>query len=104
MLVISGAGSRVTEAQQRRVVEIVAERFSFTPSQVRVPVGTTLELRVRSEDTMHGFQIVGQSINVDVPKRRQAKPSSCSRPRNLAVTASNVHASAAPATTSCRVK
>ena len=74
MLVVAGeAGSRVANAQQRRVVEIVAERFSFTPSQVRVSVGTTLDLRVRSEDTMHGFQIVGQGVNVAVPKRRQGE-------------------------------
>jgi cytochrome c oxidase subunit 2 len=54
-------------------VEIVAERFIFTPSEIRVPVGTTLELRVRSDDTMHGFRIVGANVNVAVPKRRQGE-------------------------------
>ena len=67
------AGSRVTDAQQRRVVEIVAERFSFTPSEITAPVGTILELRIRSEDTMHGFHIVGHGVNVAVPKRRQGE-------------------------------
>ena len=60
-------------AQERRIVEIVAERFTFTPSEIRVPVGTTLELRVRSDDTTHGFRIVGRSVNLTVPKRRQGE-------------------------------
>ncbi len=60
-------------AQDRQVVEIVAERFMFSPSEVRVPVGSTLELRVRSEDTMHGFRIVGRGVDVSVPKRRQGE-------------------------------
>jgi len=59
--------------QERQVVEVVAERFTFTPSEIRVPVGTTLELRVRSDDTMHGFRIVGANVNVAVPKRRQGE-------------------------------
>ena len=55
--------------QERQVVEIVAERFSFTPSRIEVPVGTTVEIHIRSEDTDHGFHIVG-GRNVIVPKRR----------------------------------
>ena len=66
------SGSRAV-GQDRQVVEIVAERFIFTPSEIRVPVGTTLELRVRSDDTMHGFRIVGANVNVAVPKRRQGE-------------------------------
>ncbi len=60
-------------AQERHIVEIVAERFTFTPSEIRVPVGRTLELRVRSDDTMHGFRIVGRNVNLTVPKRRQGE-------------------------------
>ena len=56
-------------AQARRVVEVVAERFTFTPSRIVVPAGTILEIRVRSADTSHGFHIVG-GRNVVVPKRR----------------------------------
>lgn len=60
-------------ARGRRVVRILAERFSFTPSEIRVPRGVTLELRVRSDDTMHGFRIAARSVNVMVPKRRQGE-------------------------------
>ena len=56
-------------AQERQVVQIVAERFTFTPSRIEVPVGTTVEIHIRSEDTNHGFHIVG-GRNVIIPKRR----------------------------------
>lgn len=52
-----------------RVVSVVAERFSFTPSEITTPLGTTLELRLTSDDTNHGFRIVGTDIDVLVPKR-----------------------------------
>ena len=64
---------RMQAAGGRRVVRILAERFSFTPSEIRVPRGVTLELRVRSDDTMHGFRIVGRNVNLMVPKRRQGE-------------------------------
>ena len=56
-------------AQERQVVRIVAERFTFTPSRIEVAVGTTVEIHIRSEDTNHGFHIVG-GRNVIIPKRR----------------------------------
>jgi len=59
-------------AQERHVVRMVAERFTFTPSRIEVPVGTTVEIRITSEDTDHGFHIVG-GPNVIVPKRRQGE-------------------------------
>ena len=58
---------------ERRVVHVLAERFAFTPSEIRVARGTTLELRIRSDDTQHGFRIVGRNVNLLVPKRRQGE-------------------------------
>ena len=66
------SGSR-SFGQERQVVSILAERFTFSPSEIRVPAGVTLELRVRSNDTMHGFRIVGKGVNIAVPKRRQGE-------------------------------
>ena len=51
------------------MVEMVAERFAFTPSRITVPVGTTVEIRITSNDTDHGFHLVGER-NVIIPKRR----------------------------------
>ena len=60
-----GAGSQT----ERRVVRITAERFTFTPSEIVVDAGEEIELRIKSDDTAHGFRIAGTSINVVVPKR-----------------------------------
>jgi cytochrome c oxidase subunit 2 len=50
-------------------VRITAERFNFTPSEVTVPEGTTIEFHLTSDDTAHGFRILGQAIDVAIPKR-----------------------------------
>jgi cytochrome c oxidase subunit 2 len=52
-----------------RVIDMTAERFEFWPAEVIVTEGEVVELRVRSEDTLHGFRLVGTSTNVMVPKR-----------------------------------
>ena len=72
VLLVTAAGRRPSaryDAQEAQVIEISAERFSFTPSEIRVKAGTTLEIRLTSEDTMHGFHIVGTDINLELPKR-----------------------------------
>ena len=56
-------------SQDRKVVQVTAERFTFTPSQIKVKRGTVIEFRLRSEDTNHGFHIVGADANVIIPKR-----------------------------------
>ena len=52
-----------------RVISIVAERFSFVPSVIRLELGEVVELRIRSLDTNHGFRIREAGVNVIVPKR-----------------------------------
>ena len=66
---VSDAVSGLSQAQETQVIEISAERFSFNPSEIRVKAGTKLEIRLTSEDTMHGFHIVGTDINLELPKR-----------------------------------
>jgi cytochrome c oxidase subunit 2 len=63
------SGSSRTNAQDTQVIEISAERFSFNPSEIRVKAGTRLEIRLTSEDTMHGFRILGTDIDLELPKR-----------------------------------
>jgi len=52
-----------------RLVRVTAERFTFTPSQITVTAGEAVELRLKSEDTAHGFRIHGIPVNVVIPKR-----------------------------------
>lgn len=53
-----------------RVIRVVAERFLFTPSEITADEGEVVELRITSEDTSHGFHLIGPgNINVEIPKR-----------------------------------
>jgi len=63
------SGFSRTGAQEPQVIEITAERFSFNPSEIRVKAGMPLEIRLTSEDTMHGFHILGTDIDLELPKR-----------------------------------
>jgi cytochrome c oxidase subunit 2 len=55
--------------KDRTIVKITAERFTFTPSQIKVTRGAVVEFTLKSEDTNHGFRIVGSRGNVLIPKR-----------------------------------
>lgn len=57
----------------RRVVRIKAERFSFTPSEISMLVGEEIEIRLKSDDTSHGFKLVGQDVDLTIPKRGQGE-------------------------------
>ena len=54
---------------QVQMVDVSAEQYTFTPSEIKTTVGTTLRIRLRSDDTTHGFRIVGASTNIEIPKR-----------------------------------
>jgi cytochrome c oxidase subunit 2 len=71
VLLLGGAfwSPSAAAAQAAQVVEITAERFTFTPSEIRVKAGTQLEIRLESDDTAHGFRIIGTDIDVELPKR-----------------------------------
>lgn len=57
------------QAGSPRVIDIIAERFEFWPSEISIAEGEEVELRIRSDDTLHGFRILGTAVNVAVPKR-----------------------------------
>jgi cytochrome c oxidase subunit II len=68
------AGTLVAAVTQQpgggtRAVRVTAERFAFTPSEVTVAQGTTIEFHLKSEDTAHGFRIIGQAVDLTIPKR-----------------------------------
>ena len=69
-LVVTGVpGATSRQGQMPRIIEISAERFEFWPSEINVTEGEEVELRLRSQDTLHGFRIVGAGTNVLIPKR-----------------------------------
>jgi cytochrome c oxidase subunit 2 len=64
-----GSSGPAQQPGSPRVIRITAERFSFTPSEIRVQAGEEVELRIRSEDTAHGFRLIGTGLGGVVPKR-----------------------------------
>lgn len=66
---VSGSPAQV----ERRVVRLKAERFAFTPSEIVLFDGETVELRIKSDDTMHGFHVSVAGIDVPIPKRGQGE-------------------------------
>jgi cytochrome c oxidase subunit 2 len=58
-----------TQPPQPRKVEIEAERFSFSPSRIKLTEGDEIDIVLRSADTAHGFTVEGTDISVEIPKR-----------------------------------
>jgi cytochrome c oxidase subunit 2 len=63
------------QAPAPQLIEITAERFEFWPSEVTVIEGQPVQIRLRSDDTTHGFRLVGQATNVLIPKRGKGSAS-----------------------------
>ena len=45
-------------------LQMVARMWAFQPSVVRLPVGSTVDLYVTSQDIMHGFKIERRNVNL----------------------------------------
>ena len=56
-----------------KIIRVSAERFAFTPSEITVEKGTVIEFHLTSEDTDHGFRIIGTEVDVAIPKRRRGE-------------------------------
>jgi heme/copper-type cytochrome/quinol oxidase subunit 2 len=69
LLAIGVPGAAPRQGQTPRIIEVTAERFEFWPSEITVTEGEEVELRIRSQDTLHGFRVIGAGTNVLIPKR-----------------------------------
>jgi cytochrome c oxidase subunit 2 len=49
-----------------RVVRVVAKRFEFTPSEIRLKIGEPVVLELVSTDRPHGFKLPAFKIREDV--------------------------------------
>jgi cytochrome c oxidase subunit 2 len=74
VLAVAAAGAGGEQAE-RRVIRVSAERFAFTPSRIELAPGEEVELKLKSDDTSHGFRIVGTDTNVAIPKRGKGEAS-----------------------------
>jgi cytochrome c oxidase subunit 2 len=67
------ANHQITKSPDRKIIKVSAERFAFTPSEIVVEQGTVIEFHLTSEDTDHGFRIIGTDVDVAIPKRRRGE-------------------------------
>lgn len=54
-------------AKPDKTINITAERFTFSPSKIKVKQGAVVEFVVTSDDTDHGFRIPKANINAAIP-------------------------------------
>lgn len=73
VLILGVAQTAGPKPEAPRVVRVSAERFAFTPSEITVERGTVIEFHLTSDDTDHGFRIVGTDVNAEIPKRRRGE-------------------------------
>ena len=58
-----------TERKPDRVVNILAERFTYNPTKITVKQGQLIEFVLTSDDTDHGFKIPEAGIDVAIPQQ-----------------------------------
>ena len=73
MLLLGVPQAPSPRSQAPTVIRVSAERFAFTPSEITVERGTVIEFHLTSDDTDHGFRIVGTDVNAEIPKRRRGE-------------------------------
>ena len=70
---MAAANRQVTKSPDHKIINVSAERFAFTPSEIVVEKGTVIEFHLTSEDTDHGFRIIDTEVDVQIPKRRRGE-------------------------------
>ena len=65
LMFLCGSG-KAHAAPGIRVIDITAQRFSFTPSQIALKKGETVKLRLTSQDVTHGFFSRPLKVDEDV--------------------------------------
>lgn len=68
----AGQDSDAAEADGRRVIEVIARRYSFEPEVIEVRAGEPVRLLVRSADGVHGFAIDKLDVKREIPRGGKA--------------------------------
>jgi cytochrome c oxidase subunit 2 len=55
-------------ADEPRVVEVVAKRFTWEPAEIEVAVGERVRLVLRTADGLHGIELKKFKINKEIPR------------------------------------
>jgi cytochrome c oxidase subunit 2 len=69
MLSIPVSAQESAREKPDRTVTIVAERFTFSPSRIKLKKGQVAEFVITSDDTDHGFRIPAAGIDAAIPQQ-----------------------------------
>jgi cytochrome c oxidase subunit 2 len=61
-------GGSSAQSQEPRLIEVVAKRFAFEPSEIEVTVGERVRLSVVSADGVHGIEIKKVKVKKEIPR------------------------------------
>ena len=59
-------------ADEPRVIEVLAKRFSWEPAEIQVTVGERVRLVLRTADGLHGIELKKFKINKEIPRGNKA--------------------------------
>ena len=63
---LATAAARPTAAQAPREIEVIAQRYKYTPNQITVKAGEQVVLVFRALDFMHGFHMPDLQLRADL--------------------------------------
>lgn len=66
-----GTGATPADAEQVKIVKMVAENWKFTPDLIRVKKGTTVVVEVQSFGAPHSFVLKAFKIKVPLPQKKK---------------------------------
>lgn len=68
VLSATGAPAARQDAPEPRVIDVLAKRYAFEPSEIEVSEGERVRLVVRSADGLHGVEIKQFRVSMDIPR------------------------------------
>jgi len=64
---------RTVASGNAQVIEVLAQRFRFTPNEIALRTGQPAVLAIRSLDFVHGFKVPELGIRTDLMPHRDAR-------------------------------
>jgi len=66
------AALAAVRADEPRVIEVLAKRFTWEPSEIQVTVGERVRLVLRTADGLHGIELKKFKIAKEIPRGNKA--------------------------------
>ncbi|MGH7123230.1 MAG: cupredoxin domain-containing protein [Stellaceae bacterium] len=60
------AAELAPKAPQAQTVEILAQKFNFTPDEIKVKKGVPVDLELTTLDRLHGFNVPGLGLRAEI--------------------------------------